>query len=173
MSRRHPRVVNLEEVEPGPSVGQGQIGSERRMLAAAAGGVGLGASHFTLAPGHTAFPHHWHSANEEALFVLEGTGTLRIGAEEVAVRAGDWASFPVGPESAHQLVNTGAGPLKYLCFSTMQSPEVCGYPDSRKVAWFWRPAGKPPMRGVFFEEEQHGYYDREPLAEGGPGPTKA
>jgi uncharacterized cupin superfamily protein len=39
-----------------------------------------------------------------------------------------------GPETAHQLVNTGSAELKYLAVSTMQQPEVCQYPDSGKVA---------------------------------------
>lgn len=163
-TRRHPNVVNLDELAVPEPFGQGQLQSLNAPVARAAGGQQLGASHYTLAPGCAAFPHHWHGANEEALFVLEGTGTLRIGEAEVVVRAGDWASFPPGPEYAHQLTNTGAGPLRYLCFSTMISPELCGYPDSGKVATFYRRGGVPVFRGVFYEEEKRGYYDREPLA---------
>ena len=164
MSRRHPNVVNLDELPLQPS-GQGGLSSRGAGVARAAGAELLGASIYVLEPGQAAFPHHWHSANEEALFILDGTGTLRIGGGEVAVRAGDWASFPRGLESAHQLVNTGAAPLRYLCFSTMLSPELCGYPDSGKIATFYRKDGQVVFRGVFYEEEKRGYYDREPKAD--------
>jgi uncharacterized cupin superfamily protein len=43
-------------------------------------------------------------------------------------------NIPAGPAHAHQLTNTGAAPLKYLCVSTQSSAEVVGYPDSKKVA---------------------------------------
>ena len=38
-----------------------------------------------------------------------------------------------GPETAHQLVNTGAEPLRYLAISTQIDPEICEYPDSGKI----------------------------------------
>ena len=65
--------------------------------------------------------------------MLEGTGNLRIGEEVVAVGPGDYATFPIGPEASHQLTASGEGPLRYLCFSTLRTPEVVGYPDSDKV----------------------------------------
>jgi uncharacterized cupin superfamily protein len=66
--------------------------------------------------------------------VLAGTGTLRLGAEIHAVRAGDVIACPAGgAETAHQLVNSGADDLRYLAISTMREPEVCEYPDSGKI----------------------------------------
>ncbi len=76
---------------------------------------------------------HAHLANEESIYVVEGQGTMRIGGAEVPVRAGDYVTFPPGAEHAHQLVNTSASPIRYLCFSTMRAPEVALYPDSDKV----------------------------------------
>jgi len=37
-----------------------------------------------------------------------------------------------GPETAHQIINTGDAELKYLAISTLVYPEICDYPDSRK-----------------------------------------
>jgi uncharacterized cupin superfamily protein len=65
--------------------------------------------------------------------VLEGSGTLGVGGEEVPPERGDYAVLPTGAETAHQLVNTSDEPLKYLCFSTMVEPDVSVYPDSGKV----------------------------------------
>jgi uncharacterized cupin superfamily protein len=165
MSRRHANVVNLDEVSAASGPKVGSFASELKPLAREAGARALGCTHHEVPPGQAAFPFHWHSANEEAAYVLEGTGLLRIGAEEVAVRAGDWISFPVGPDHSHQLRNTGTGPLRYLCVSTKQTPEICGYPDSKKYGIAAMGGDKLWVRALFFEEDGKGYFEREPDAE--------
>lgn len=89
-----------------------------------------------IPPGKQAFPNHFHTANEEAVFVIEGQGHVRIGKEEVEIVAGDYLSFPVGPEHAHSITNTSKAVLKLLCISTLNPVEVVGYPDSKKTAVF-------------------------------------
>jgi uncharacterized cupin superfamily protein len=50
------------------------------------------------------------------------------------VKAGDVVGCPKGgPETAHQLVNTGSVPLLYLSMSSSLDHDVCDYPDSGKV----------------------------------------
>jgi len=132
--RRHPRVVNVDEVEPRTIEKGRRFAAKMRSLGGNTGGKGLGCSHFEVPPGKTAFPHHFHCVLDEAIYVIEGEGTLRIGDERVAVRAGDYVSLPPGPDTAHQLINSGAGPLRYLGISTATTVEVVGYPDSKKVA---------------------------------------
>ncbi len=61
--------------------------------------------------GHT--PQHSH-AHEHEIFVLEGAGTVLEGNREHPLRPGT-AVF-VAPNELHQFRNTGAGPLKFLCF---------------------------------------------------------
>jgi len=115
-------------------------------------------------PGRTGFPRHFHCANEEAIYVLEGEGRLRIGADNVALRSGDYVTIPVGPAFAHEIVNTGVGALTYLCLSTMLPAEVVGYPDSKKVLAVAVPdAGRsePWIRLLAFEASNVGYYDGE------------
>ena len=93
----------------------------------------LGYNITAVPPGMRAFPKHNHRANEEMFFVLEGSGELHFGNEVHPVRTGDVIGCPPGgPETAHQLVNTGATELMYLAVSTRLSPEVCEYPDSGK-----------------------------------------
>lgn len=130
--RRHPNVVNRDELEPS-EIKQGQHHLRRTRLAAAAGNRQLGASLCELPPGARSYPHHWHGANEESVYVISGSGTARIGAETVAIRAGDWLAYPTGPDHAHQLINDGAEPLVYLCVATEHRCEVVGYPDSGKL----------------------------------------
>src|SRR6266487_877509 len=135
--RRHPNVVHLDEVESS-GFGKGtKFGHTAKRLSKASEGKSLGCSWYEVPSGKSAFPAHFHCALEEAIYVLEGEGTLRVGKERIAVRAGDYLAFPPGPDYAHRLDNTGSGLLRYLCFSgwTPGQVEVIGYPDSGKVAF--------------------------------------
>lgn len=135
VERRHVNVVNIDEVEPSTN-SKGKFGCSYRRLGDAAGGSEIGCTWYEVPPERTAFPFHYHCLEEESIYVLEGEGTLRLGDQRVAVRAGDYVALPIGPDSAHQLINAGTGPLRYLCFSTNQTAEVCGYPDSGKIGAF-------------------------------------
>ena len=98
-----------------------------------AGARKLGFNITTVPPGKRAFPYHAHRANEEMFFVLEGEGSVRINGETHKIRVGDFVSLPPGKASAHQFINDGAVPLRYLAVSTQELPEVVDYPDSGKV----------------------------------------
>jgi uncharacterized cupin superfamily protein len=170
--RRHPQVVNVEEVAPREEK-TGDFVFRTRRLGFQAGGRALGCSHYELEPGKTTFPFHYHSAIEEALYILEGTGTVRIGKESVEVRPGDYIHFPPGPEHAHALTAGPGGPLRYLALSSPAAPttlDIVGYPDSKKIAFV---AGVDPAKGIaggtwlrmiIKEQPPAGYYDDEPLA---------
>ena len=173
-TRRHPRVVNIDEISPDEQ-GHGSFGFRRRRLGPEAGGRAIGCTHFELAPGQTAFPYHFHSAFEEAIYVLEGTGSARVGKDQLEVRAGDYLAFPAGPECAHAVTNTGTSPLRYLCVSGAATPttmDIVGYPDSKKFAFA---SGVDPIKGfragawvmklVKEDSPAVGYYDDEPLAQ--------
>ena len=67
---------------------------------------------------------HAHHANEEAIYLLEGRGSLRIGHTLVEVRPGDWIALPPGAEGAHQLLADRGEELTYLCMSTTLDVEV-------------------------------------------------
>lgn len=138
----------------------------RKMLSAAAGARRLGCSLFEIPPGKCAFPFHFHCRNEEAIYVLEGSGTLRIGADEIIVRQGAYISLPVGPATAHRLVNSSDRPLRYLCFSTMEEPDVVLYPDSNKIGVLAKEgAARRENRRptwVFKQSSEVGYFDDEP-----------
>ena len=119
----------------------GRFGYRRKQLGAAAGGQMLGCSLFEIPPGRRPFPYHWHTANEEAIYVLSGRGTLRLAGDEVEIKAGDYVACPVGPEGAHQLINSSDDPLRVLLVSEMIEPEVVVQPDSDKIGVI---AGAPP-----------------------------
>ncbi|WP_290810621.1 cupin domain-containing protein [Halovivax sp.] len=130
-------------------------GSEwkRKRLGAAAGGDEIGCSLYELPAEKRSWPYHYHAGNEEALFVLEGAGTLRLDGDELALESGDYVALPAGERGAHRVVNDSPGALRYLLLSTMNEPDVTVYPDSEKVGVF---AGSPP--GGDGERDVHGYY---------------
>jgi uncharacterized cupin superfamily protein len=128
-------ILNLDELSFIDQVHGERFEARLAPIAARLGAKRLGARLTVLPPGKRAFPYHCHHANDELFLVLSGTGTLRFGGEEHPLRAGDCVVIPAGgPESAHQIVNTGASELRYLGVSTMSEPDVCEYPDSGKFA---------------------------------------
>ena len=131
--RRHPNVVHVSELEEERDFTGTKFGFAVKELSDATDARGIGCSWYEVPPGRSAFPLHYHCANEEALYVLEGHGDLQFGTDHVALRPGDYVTFPVGPEAAHKLTNTGTTPLRYLCMATMIPTEVVGYPDSGKI----------------------------------------
>lgn len=94
----------------------------------------LGYNVVILEPGFKVCPFHNHHINEEMFYILSGEGTLRFGSEEYAIKTGDIIACPPGgSDVAHQIINTGEEPLKYLCVSTNEPMDVCEYPDSEKL----------------------------------------
>jgi uncharacterized cupin superfamily protein len=172
-NRRHSQVVNIEDVAPREEK-RGDFVRRSRRLGPEAGSRALQCSHFELEPGKTAFPFHFHSATEEAIYVLEGSGTLRLGKDRIELRPGDYVGIPPGPDFAHALTAGSGGPLRYLCMSSGATPvtmDIVGYPDSKKIAFA---SGVDPVKGFaggtwvakIIKEEQPkvDYYDDEPLA---------
>jgi uncharacterized cupin superfamily protein len=149
-ARRHANVTHLDEIEPSGFGKGSKFGHTNKALSRSSGGKSLGCTWYEVAPGKSAFPAHYHCALEEAIYILEGEGTLRIGNERMPVRAGDYLAFPVGPDHAHRLDNTGSAPLRYLCMSskTAAPVEVIGYPDSGKMAFSAGDWEKPIVRSM-------------------------
>ncbi len=157
---RHPHIVNVEDVEP-YVVDQGpKFAAVCRAVGRASGGKAIGCTWMEIPPGKTAFPFHYHCSVEEGVFVLEGEGTLRLGDETFPLRAGDYVTFPTGPGFAHQILNTGTGPLRYLGLSSASDTDLVGYPDSKKFGAVARSGGKPVHR-FLFRETGIDYFDGE------------
>ncbi|MBB4190288.1 putative cupin superfamily protein [Rhizobium aethiopicum] len=93
----------------------------------------LGISYNEVPSGKSSCPFHNHHVEDELFYVIAGTGEYRFGSERHPVRAGDVLGAPAGgPETAHQLINTGTATLVYLGISTMAKTEIVEYPDSGK-----------------------------------------
>ena len=134
-------ILNLDEVDLKPMPPEyAATGPAAERYAPLVGQLGtrvgaqkLGYNVTALPPGKRAYPRHNHWINEEMFLVLAGQGEVCIGEATYPLRAGDVIACPPGgPETAHQIRNTGAEELRYLAISTRMLPEVVEYPDSGK-----------------------------------------
>ncbi len=126
-------VLNLGELE-WEEVSHGDRFSFRTAaIASRVGARALGYRLVEIDPGKRSWPYHFHHANEEMFFVLDGEGSLRIDGNQRRVQPGDVIACPAGPHFAHQFHNDTDQPLRLLAVSTMQDPELVEYPDSNKI----------------------------------------
>lgn len=104
-------------------------------LAQHAGASRLAANLYELEQGAVVSPLHFHHGNEELLFVLAGTPTLRRGPQdERTLTPGEVVSFPAGPDGVHQILNRAAEPARVLIAATNDVPEVAEQVENQQLA---------------------------------------
>ncbi|UVK46898.1 cupin domain-containing protein [Mesorhizobium sp. AR07] len=86
----------------------------RRRLGDAGGLTDFGVNLMTLPPGGWSSQRHWHSHEDEFVFVLEGELTLVEDGGETLLRAGDCATFAKNSGNGHHLINRSAATALYL-----------------------------------------------------------
>jgi uncharacterized cupin superfamily protein len=156
--------MNLDEVEFDDIEENGLYTSKRGQISDRIGARRLGYNLTVVAPGAAQCPFHNHHAEEEMFLILDGEGELRFGDRRYPIRRHDVIACPTGgPEVAHQIINTGANPLRYLALSTQAQVEACEYPDSQKVLVVAGRRGERGLRKLFRAENTVDYYDREKL----------
>ena len=112
----------------------------RRALGDAAGLTKFGVNYTTLGPGAASSMRHWHTHEDELVFVLAGELVLVTDAGERPIHAGECAGFPAGHADGHQLVNRGTTPAIYLEIGNRDAEDVAHYPD---VDLEWNAPGSP------------------------------
>jgi len=89
-------------------------GRHRRRLGDAAGLKNFGVNLTRLDPGAESSMRHWHSKQDEFIYVLEGEVTLVTNAGRQRLTPGMAAGFPAGKADGHQLINETGRPVLYL-----------------------------------------------------------
>jgi uncharacterized cupin superfamily protein len=102
---------------------------EKRALGDALGLTKVGVNLTTLPPGKESSMRHFHTLEDEMIFVLEGEVVLRTDEGEQVLTPGMCAGFPAGAPNGHQLVNRGDRPAVYLEISNRDSADTAVYPD--------------------------------------------
>ena len=87
-----------------------------------------------IEPGGWSSQRHWHSHEDEFVWVVEGELTLVTDSGEELLRAGDCAAFRRGVEDGHHLINKSARPARVLEIGNSDAQDRCVYSDIDMVA---------------------------------------
>lgn len=104
-------------------------GRTRQALGDAGNLTDFGVNLLTLPPGAWSSQRHWHSHEDEFVYVLEGELVLITDEGELVVRAGDCAAFPKNAPNGHHLVNKSDRAAVCLEVGSRAQDDVCIYPD--------------------------------------------
>jgi uncharacterized cupin superfamily protein len=94
----------------------------------------VGVNLTVIEPGAWSSQCHWHSHEDEFVWVVEGELTLVTDDGEETLQAGDCAAFRRGDADGHHLVNNSGRPAKVLEIGNSDPQDRCTYPDIDMIA---------------------------------------
>lgn len=109
-------------------------GREKRALGEALGLTRFGVNLVRLPPGAMSSIRHWHSHQDEFIYVLSGEVVLVTDAGEQTLRPGQAAGFPAGRPDGHHMINRSAEDALYLDVGDRTPDDVVTYPDADLAA---------------------------------------
>ncbi len=104
-------------------------GTETLHLSDAGGLKQFGCYLETLPPGAGSSDSHWHSSEDEFLFLLSGHATILDNFGEHLLSPGDAVCWPHGEENAHRVENRSTEACRYLILGSRVEADICHYPD--------------------------------------------
>jgi len=102
---------------------------EKRAVGDAFGLTKIGVNLTTLPPGKESSMRHWHTVEDEMIYVLEGEVILRTDEGEQRLGPGMCVGFRAGDPNGHQLINRGDKPARYLEISNRDPADGAHYTD--------------------------------------------
>lgn len=121
-----PRSSPSNYPEPFASRMKGRV---KRALGDVFGLSNFGVNLTNLAPGAISSLRHSHSAQDEFIYILQGTATLITDGGETLLEPGMCAGFRAGTRNGHQLANRTDAPLVYLEVGDRAPGDTVHYPD--------------------------------------------
>lgn len=107
----------------------GGLGDYRYRLLGEQAGLGQFGVHLEeLPPGARSSFRHWHSNEDEFVYLLSGQLVL-IEDHETLLEPGDCAAWPAGLAVGHCLENRSDGPALYLVIGSRRQTDTITYPD--------------------------------------------
>jgi uncharacterized cupin superfamily protein len=108
---------------------------QRWKLGDVVGLTDFGVSLLRLPPGAWSSQRHWHTEEDEFVWVVEGEVVLVEDEGETVLRAGDCAAFKAGVPNGHHLQNRSDREAVVLeAGSRREGTDACDYPDIDMVA---------------------------------------
>jgi uncharacterized cupin superfamily protein len=101
----------------------------KRRLGDALGLTRFGVNLVELGPGGQSALRHWHTLEDEFVWVLEGEVVLVTDAGEQVLGPGMCAGYPAGRRDAHHFVNRGTRVARYLEIGNRIDGDNAFYPD--------------------------------------------
>ena len=101
----------------------------RQRLGDAGGLSQFGVNLLHLPPGAWSSQRHWHSAEDEFVYVISGEVMLVTDQGEEVLRAGDCAAFPSNKPDGHHLINRSRTLAMCLEVGTRMADDFTTYPD--------------------------------------------
>jgi uncharacterized cupin superfamily protein len=120
----------VAEKRPRWTHGEG-VASRVRDLRTPTGLTQMGVNLREIQPGQFGTNRHWHTLEEEWVYVLAGRGEVRIGPLRLPVRAGSFVGFPPGPRP-HHFFAQGNEPLLLLEGGERRPEDQGYYPDAQR-----------------------------------------
>jgi uncharacterized cupin superfamily protein len=114
----------------------------KRRVGDALGLTRIGINYTVLPPGKESSMRHWHTHEDEFVFVLQGEVVLRTEAGEELLKAGMCAGFPAGVQDGHHLINRSGADAVYLEISNRDAADAATYSDP-DVDLLWSPPHAP------------------------------
>jgi len=96
----------------------------RQRLGNAGGLTDFGVNLMHLPPGGWSSQRHWHSHEDEFVYVIDGELVLIEDGGETVLRAGDCAAFPKNTGNGHHLVNRSNALAVYLEVGSRSSADI-------------------------------------------------
>lgn len=100
----------------------------------------FGVNLVTLGPGGQSALRHWHTLEDEFVYLLSGQLALINDDGETEMKAGDCVGYKAGLRNAHQLVNRSGAPAVYLEIGSRVPGDNAFYPDD-DLMWVEMPDG--------------------------------
>ena len=94
-----------------------------------AGSPSSGSNLMQLPPGNWSSQRHWHTEEDEFIYVMAGEVTLVSDKGKEVLRAGDYYAFPKNVRDGHHLINESNATAVVLEIGTRSTTDVCTYPD--------------------------------------------
>ena len=130
-----------------PPVRRTLPGPRRWKLGDAGGLDQFGVNLLRLAPGAWSSQRHWHTAEDEFVWVVEGEVVLVDDEGEQVLRAGDCAGFKAGAPNGHHIQNRSDAEAVLLeVGSRARTSDGCDYPDIDMIVGARRDRLPPPRR---------------------------
>jgi uncharacterized cupin superfamily protein len=105
------------------------VGRVKQALGNAAGLKNFGVNLVTLQPGSASALRHWHTKQDEFVYIITGEVSLITNDGTHVLSSGMMAGFPAGEENGHHLVNQSSVPAVYLEIGDRTPADEATYPD--------------------------------------------